>query len=84
MRCIRCKRPLKNAGQDGMGPRCFAKAGKPIPTVDRDLFGFNVALASKAATERVRVHVEVLAVDAMMALRHEFAAARRRLGVWTA
>lgn len=82
MRCIRCHRTLKNPAHDGMGPTCYAKAGKPIPSVERDLFGFNVALAAEAAMARVRVHIEILAVDAMMAVRQEFNAARRRLGVW--
>lgn len=82
MRCIRCHRLLRNTGQDGMGPRCFAKAGKPIPTVERDLFGFDVPAAARAAVERVTVHVQQLVVEAHVAVRREFAAARRRLGLW--
>jgi hypothetical protein len=82
MRCIRCHRPLKNPAVDGLGPICFAKAGKPIPAHERDLFGYEIAEGVAAATARVRVHVEILAVDALMALRGEFVAARRRLGVW--
>lgn len=66
---------MKNASQDGMGPVCFAKAGKPIPKHDRDLFGFNVALATETATARVRVHIEGLAIDARLAVRDGFAAA---------
>jgi len=81
-RCIKCHRTLKHATESGLGPVCFAKAGKPIQTHERDLFGFDVALAAEAAFNRVVVHIEILAVDALMALRGEFAAARRRLGIW--
>lgn len=80
-RCIKCHRPLKHATASGMGPVC-GKTAKPTPTHERDLFGFNVALAAEAATVRVRVRIEVLAIEALMNLRGEFAAARRRRGVW--
>ena len=84
VRCVKCHRPLKNPpGPHGMGPTC-EKSAKPIEAHDRDLFGFNVELASKAAAERIRVQIEVATVDALLALRHEAAAARRRLGVWSA
>ena len=83
MRCTRCKRPLKIASASGLGPVCFAKAGKEIPTVERDLLGFDVPAAVCAARERVRVHIEIAAVDALMAIRHQAVAARRRLGVWS-
>lgn len=83
MRCTRCKRPLKVASPSGLGPRCYAKAGKEIPTVERDLLGYEVADAVAAARERVRVHIEIAAVDALMAIRHQAKAARRRLGVWS-
>jgi hypothetical protein len=82
-RCIRCHRPLKREGVDGLGPKCFAKVGKPaIPEHGRDLFGFDVEAAAQAASERVMVHIQSMAVDAAIAVRHSFAAARRRLGVW--
>jgi hypothetical protein len=85
MRCIRCSRPLKNMGHDGMGPRCFAKAGKPaIEANERDLFGYDIDKAAVSASERTRVLVNVLAVQARIDLRDAFAAARRRLGVWAA
>lgn len=64
-----------------MGRVCAAKAGKPVLKHERDLFGFNVALAAEAAAARVTVQIEVMTVSAVMAVRHEFAAARRRLGV---
>jgi hypothetical protein len=82
MRCTRCKRPLKVASPSGLGPVCYAKAGKEIPTVERDLLGFDVPAAAAAACERVRVHIEIAAVDALMAVKHQAVAARRRLGVW--
>lgn len=90
MRCVKCHRPLKHVTASGLGPVC-GKTAKPIPTVERDLFGYDVALAAEAATARLRVHIESAADEAMMDLRyafsvvrrrHEFAAARRRLGVW--
>jgi hypothetical protein len=81
MRCLKCHRPMLHATPSGLGPVC-GKSAKPVATVERDLFGFDIALACTSASERVRVHVEGLAVDAVMALRHSFAAARRRLGVW--
>jgi len=66
-----------------MGPKCFAKAGKPIPAVDVDLFGYDTAQAAQSASERVLVHIESLSVEAMLGIRHAAAAARRRLGVWS-
>jgi cytochrome c2 len=82
--CRRCHHPMKTAGKDGMGPVCYAKAGKPIPAHERDLFGYSVAKAAEAAAARVLVHVQQLAIEAHVAVRREFAAARRRLGIWSA
>lgn len=82
MRCIRCHRKLTREPQDGMGPSCFAKYGKPIPATERDLFGFDVAAAAKAAMERMRIHVAGLYVEARMEVAYQFAEARRRLGIW--
>lgn len=79
--CLRCHRPLRLPSVDGYGPVC-RRTVKPIPEVGRDLFGFDVPAAALAAMERLRAHIEGLAVDARLTLRHEFAAARRRLGVW--
>lgn len=42
--CLRCHRPLKNPAINGMGPVC-AKAAKPVPEVERDLFGYDVQAA---------------------------------------
>lgn len=79
--CIRCHRPMKHASESGLGPKC-AKTVKPVEKHERDLFGFNEALACEAARARVHVLIESLTVSARIAVRHEFAAARRRLGVW--
>ena len=84
MRCTRCKRPLKIASESGLGPVCFAKAGKAIPAHERDLFGFSISKAAESARERVRVHIEIAAVEAVMAIKHQAVAARRRLGIWSA
>lgn len=81
--CIACHRPLRLPSQDGYGPVC-RKRMKPIPCIDRDLFGFDVSAAADAARERIRIHIEVLTVDALMSVRDGFAAARRRAGVWAA
>jgi len=80
-RCIRCSRPLKNPAHDGMGPTCYAKAAKPIPAGERDLFGFDIEKAVLSAGLRTRVFVSVLAAQARIDLREAFAAARVRLGV---
>lgn len=81
MRCIRCHRPLTREPQDGMGPRCYAKAGMQAAVHERDLFGFTPALACEAATARLRVFVSVLAAQARIDVLEAVAAARGRLGV---
>jgi hypothetical protein len=81
--CVRCHRPLRLPSVDGYGPVC-RKTIQPIPVCDRDLFGYDIERGVTAAIERLRVCIESLAVDALMAVRHEAAAARRRLGVWAA
>lgn len=84
MLCTRCHRQLRNAPVmlDGFafGPKC-AKAAEPVASHERDLFGYSPELAARAASERIRIHIEVLTVDALMAVKREFAAARRRAGV---
>jgi hypothetical protein len=81
MRCVKCHRPLKREpGPDGLGPVC-AKAAKPIPAGERDLFGFDIEKAVLSAGLRTRVFVSVLAAQARIDLREAFAAARVRLGV---
>lgn len=81
-RCIRCGRELTRPPVDGMGPVCFKKSGaKPIPTHERDLFGYSPQLAAEAAVARLLVQVEIRAAVERHAVRMGFEAARRRLGV---
>lgn len=54
--CLRCHRPLKNPSPSGFGPVC-AKAVKPVPEVERDLFGYDVQASSLAARERLEVQL---------------------------
>jgi hypothetical protein len=84
MICTRCHRPLRHASPTGMGPVCTKRAGTQAPQPhERDLFGYDIASAAQAAHERVRVAIEVATAEALMAIRHGFAAERRRLGVWS-
>lgn len=76
-RCHRCHRPMKQ--DTDLGPKCRRIAAAAAPA--SDLFGHDIPSAAKAATERVRVCIEMAAMDAKMAIRHEAAAARRRCGV---
>lgn len=81
--CSRCHRPLKRQTETGMGPVC-ARAAKaqPVPAHERDLFGYDIDQAVHAARYRLQVHIDSMVAEAKMAVRHEFNAARVRLGVW--
>lgn len=79
-RCIRCHRPMKHATESGFGPVC-GKRALPVPTHERDLFGFDIEKAAQAALYRVGVHIESLAAEARGVLRQAFRGARKRLGV---
>ena len=79
--CIRCHRPLKQPTPTGMGPVCAKRAAPPVPAHERDLFGYDLDKAVAAALYRLQVHIDGMAAAASIAIRHEFAAARRRLGV---
>lgn len=81
--CTRCHRPLTRPTTTGMGPVCSKRAAPPVPAHERDLFGYDVAKAADAALYRVQVVVDGMVAEAHVAVRREFAAARRRLGVWT-
>lgn len=82
MICARCHRALKNAPKDGnLGPKC-AKLTAPVPAVGRDLFGYDIDAAVESALFQVHGLIESRAAEARIALRHGFAAARRRAGVW--
>lgn len=80
--CVRCHRPLKHPTESGMGRVCAAKSAPPVVSAGRDLFGMNLDADIAAAQYRVRTYVEILAAEAHMAVKHGFAAARRRLGLW--
>lgn len=79
-RCRRCHRPMKHATESGLGPKCEKLL--PAPTVERDLFGYDIAAASEQARERVRARIESMTLEAHAAIRAEFRAARVRAGVW--
>ncbi len=83
-RCLACHRPMKHPTDSGLGPTCAKKAKvRPQQRHERDLLGFNIELACSDALELLRVHIEGAALEAHFAVRAGFAAARRRLGVWS-
>lgn len=75
--CQRCHRPLKNPAINGMGPVC-AKAVKPVPEVERDLFGYDVQAALLAAQARQDLVIDAKAVQVQRELDAEFKAAWAR------
>lgn len=75
--CQRCHRPLKNPAINGMGPVC-AKAVKPVPEVERDLFGYDVQAASLAAVARQDLFVDAKAAQVQREVDAEFKAAWAR------
>ena len=81
--CIKCHRPLKHPTASGMGRVCEKRAA-PIPPVERDLFGYDIAKAVERALDVLRVRIEFATWQAMYDIRRDFAAARRRYGVWSA
>jgi hypothetical protein len=84
--CANCGRTLKNEpvmlGGLAYGPKC-AKSAHPVPAVGRDLFGYDIDAAVESALFQVHGLIESRAAEARIALRHGFAAARRRLMVWS-
>ena len=78
MRCQRCNRPLKHPGV--FGPVC-RKREAPAPAIERDLFGYDIDRAVQAARVSLALFIAWSVLDARIALRGEFEAARRRLGV---
>lgn len=81
--CIRCHRPLKRPSESGMGPVCAKKAGvEPVREHERDLFGYDLEKAHRAALYRVNVLIESLTAEAHAAVRKSFREARVLLGVW--
>jgi hypothetical protein len=73
--CAKCHRPLKHAPVNGLGPKCAIKA-RALPPGGRDLFGFDIEAAEKAARVEIEQLVHVMAAEASSALRQ---AARRAL-----
>lgn len=78
--CRKCHRPLRLPSPDGYGPVC-RKTVPAVPTVERDLFGYDIAKAAESARERVRACIESMTVEAHAAVRAAFRAARVRAGV---
>ena len=78
--CIRCHRPLKRPTETGMGEVCARKAKEvPVPDHERDLFGYDIEKAVQAARYRLSVFIGTATVDAHIAVRRGFRAARERL-----
>lgn len=68
--CIRCGRPMKHASPSGLGPVCARRLAQ-APAAACDLFGF-----------RPEVYAQQLADKVLVEIGRQFAAARRRLGMW--
>jgi hypothetical protein len=82
-RCTRCRRPLKRPTETGMGDVCARKSkAVPVPAHERDLFGYEIEAAVKAARYRLAVYIAGKAAEAYIAVRDGFAQARRDRGVW--
>jgi hypothetical protein len=81
--CTRCLRPLKHPTATGMGPVC-AKAARaqPVEAVERDLFGYDLDKAVRAAQDMVGLHIVSSAAAAHVAIRHQFRTARVALLGW--
>lgn len=75
--CARCHRPLKNPAINGMGPVC-AKAVKPVPEVERDLFGYDEAAAATAVQVKQGMWLEARCAEVQRELDGEFKAAWAR------
>jgi hypothetical protein len=79
--CIKCRRPMKHPTESGMGPVC-EKRSPPMPTYERDLLGYDIDRACEVAIARIAVVITIVSTEAHIQTRRDFAAARRRLGVW--
>lgn len=75
--CLRCHRPLKNPSPSGFGPVC-AKAVKPVPEVERDLFGYDEAAAATAVRVKQGMWLEARCAEVQRELDAEFKAAWAR------
>lgn len=85
MICVRCHRPLKHPTATGMGRVCAAKCAASAPViVERDLFGYDLAGAIRAAQDRLAVQVAGAVAAAHMDVKRQFRAARVALLGWQA
>jgi hypothetical protein len=81
--CTRCHRPLKRPTETGMGAVCSKKAkAQPVPAHERDLFGYELDKAVRAAQYRVQVHIDGMAAAAYISVAHDFRRAREQLLGW--
>lgn len=77
--CIRC-RPMKAPTPTGMGRVCAARAKAVEPeVVERDLFGYDIDGAARAAMERLAMEIEMSAALAFLRTKRAFRAARVEL-----
>lgn len=79
--CLRCHRPLTRPTESGFGPVC-AKAVAPVPTVERDLFGYDIQAAALAAQVRLVEFIDARAAQAWHEVRAGFKTSRAQ--VWEA
>lgn len=78
--CTRCHRPLKLPTATGMGPVCSKAARAQAPIAhERDLFGYDLERAQRAACERVAITIGMAVAAAHQEVRRAFQAARRNL-----
>lgn len=85
MNCLRCGRQLKNPTPTGMGRVCAARSQALKPeVVDRDLFGYDLERAVRAARERIEVVVGAAVARERIAVRQQFQAVRADLLGWRA
>lgn len=77
--CLRCHRPLTRPTESGFGPVC-AKVAAPVPTVERDLFGYDLDAAAHAAQARLANFIDARAAQARHEVGLAFKAARAQ--VW--
>jgi hypothetical protein len=83
--CIRCHRPLSRPTETGMGPVCAKAArARAVEAVERDLFGYDLDKAVRAAQDMVGLRIMSSTAAAHAAIRHQFRAARAALLGWQA
>ncbi len=78
--CLRCHRPLKRPTESGYGRVC-EKLAKPVPEIDRDLFGIDIELCALAALAHLELFIVNRAWQEKAAISEGFRQARERLGV---